>query len=75
LYINIHEAALVNYPAMDLRIDKASYSLSAAWYQMYSAIKPICKPLPKTPWRTIIVSDKATDILASHPILNLNDPS
>ena len=42
---------------------------------MRSETKRICKPRTKTPWRTIVVSDKAADILASKLILNLNEPS
>ena len=75
LYINIHEAALVNYPAMDLVIDKATFTLSSALVPDALGNKAYLQTPAKTPWRTIIVSDKATDILASHTILNLNDPS
>lgn len=75
LYINIHEAALVNYPAMNLVIDKADFNLSAALVPDALGNKAYLQTPAKTPWRTIIISDKATDILASHTILNLNDPS
>ncbi len=75
LYINIHEAALVNYPAMNLVIDKATFNLSSALVPDAIGNKAYLQTPAKTPWRTIIVSDKATDILASHTILNLNDPS
>jgi hypothetical protein len=75
LYINIHEAALVNYPAMDLHIDKSTFTLSSVLVPDALGNKAYLQAPAKTPWRTIIVSDKATDILASHTILNLNDPS
>jgi hypothetical protein len=75
LYINIHEAALVNYPAMNLHIDKSNYSLTSVLVPDALGNKAYLQTPAKTPWRTIIVSDKATDILASHTILNLNDPS
>lgn len=75
LYINIHEAALVNYPAMNLHINKADYNLSSVLVPDALGNKAYLQAPAKTPWRTIIVSDKATDILASHTILNLNDPS
>ena len=75
IYINIHEAALVNYPAMDLHIDKSNYSLSCVLVPDALGNKAYLQAPAKTPWRTIIISDKATDILASHTILNLNDPS
>ena len=75
LYINIHEAALVNYPAMNLHIDKSNYTLSSVLVPDALGNKAYLQAPAKTPWRTIIISDKATDILASHTILNLNDPS
>ncbi len=75
LYINIHEAALVNYPAMNLHINKANFTLSSVLVPDALGNKAYLQAPAKTPWRTIIVSDKATDILASHTILNLNDPS
>ena len=75
LYINIHEAALVNYPAMQLHVDTASYELSARLVPDAYGNKAYLHAPCHTPWRTIIVSDKATDILASNMILNLNDPS
>ena len=75
LYINIHEAALVNYPAMQLHVDTASYELSARLVPDATGNKAYLHAPFHAPWRTIIVSDKATDILASKMILNLNDPS
>ena len=75
LYINIHEAALVNYPAMNLVIDKSNFNLTSFLVPDALGNKAYLQAPAKTPWRTIIVSDKATDILASHTILNLNDPS
>ncbi|MEI7965593.1 MAG: glycoside hydrolase family 97 protein [Chitinophagaceae bacterium] len=75
LYINIHEAALVNYPAMNLHIDKSNFNLSSVLVPDALGNMAYLQAPAKTPWRTILVSDKATDILASHTILNLNDPS
>ena len=75
LYINIHEAALVNYPAMNLHIDKANYNLQATLVPDALNNMAYLQTPAKTPWRTIVISDKATDILASHLILNLNEPS
>jgi glucan 1,4-alpha-glucosidase len=75
LYINIHEAALVNYPAMNLILNKSNYSLQAHLVPDAIGNKAYLATPAKTPWRTIIVSDKATEILASKLILNLNDPS
>ncbi|MDB5133789.1 MAG: glycoside hydrolase family 97 protein [Mucilaginibacter sp.] len=75
LYINIHEAALVNFPAMQLHVDNNTYKLTASLVPDAVGNKAYVHAPFNTPWRTIIVSDKATDILASKMILNLNDPS
>jgi hypothetical protein len=75
LYINIHEAALVNYPAMQLHIDKTNFKLSSNLVPDAFGNKAYLQTPFSTPWRTILVSDKATDILASKTILNLNEPS
>lgn len=75
LYINIHEAAQTNYPAMQLRADRASFKFNAALVPDPVGNRAYLKTPSITPWRTIIVSDKATDILSSKMILNLNEPS
>jgi hypothetical protein len=75
LYINIHEAALVNYPAMNLHVNKTDFTLSSVLVPDALGNKAYLETPAKTPWRTVLVSDKATDILASHTILNLNEPS
>lgn len=75
LYVNIHEAALINYPAMQLHVDRDIYKLSASLVPDVMGNKAYLRSPDHTPWRTIIVSDKATDILASRMILNLNEPS
>lgn len=75
LYINIHEAALVNYPAMNLHVNKTDFTLSSILVPDALGNKAYLQTPAKTPWRTVLVSDKATDILASHTILNLNEPS
>lgn len=74
LYINIHEAALVNYPAMQLEVKKAKNSLVSKLVPDPVGNKAYLETPFSTPWRTIIISDKATDILASNIILNLNEP-
>lgn len=75
LYINLHEAALVNYPAMNLVIDKSSFTLNAHLVPDAVGNKAYLIAPVNTPWRTIIVSDKATDIIAANRmILNLNEP-
>ncbi|HMI01737.1 MAG TPA: glycoside hydrolase family 97 protein, partial [Pedobacter sp.] len=75
LYINIHEAALINYPAMQLHVDKSNFNLSARLVPDAEGNKAHLYAPCHTPWRTILVSDKAADILASKTILNLNEPS
>jgi hypothetical protein len=74
LYINLFEAALVDYPAMQLHVDRASFKLIASLVPDAAGNKAYLKTPSHTPWRTVIVSDKATDILASKMILNLNEP-
>ena len=75
LYINIHEAALVNYPAMNLMVNKNTFRLSSHLVPDPVGNKAYLQAPAKTPWRTIVVSDKAADILNSRIILNLNEPS
>ncbi|MDB5031698.1 glycoside hydrolase family 97 protein [Mucilaginibacter sp.] len=75
LYINIHEAALVNYTSMQLHVDIATYKLTASLVPDALGNKAYMSAPCYTPWRTIIVSNKAADILESKIILNLNDPS
>jgi glucan 1,4-alpha-glucosidase len=74
LYINIHEAALVNYPAMQLHVDKSKFTLESRLVPDFSGNKAYLQTPFATPWRTIIISDKATEILSSKLILNLNEP-
>jgi|APTNR8051073442_1049403.scaffolds.fasta_scaffold00005_345 hypothetical protein len=75
LYINIHEAALINYPAMDLTVDKGKLTLTSHLVPDAHGNKAYLQTPSTTPWRTIIVSDKAVDVLASKTILNLNEAS
>jgi hypothetical protein len=75
LYINIHEAALIDYPSMQLHVDKSTFGLSANLVPDARGNKAYMRTPFHTPWRTVIVSDKATDILSSKIVLNLNEPS
>lgn len=75
LYINIHEAALSNYPAMNLIIDKNKLQFHAQLVPDALGNKAYLQAPAHTPWRTINVSNKAADILMSRMILNLNEPS
>ncbi len=75
LYINIHEAALINYPAMSLNIDATTLKMSSHLTPDAVGNKGYMQTDAQSPWRTIVVSDKATEILASKMILNLNEPT
>jgi len=75
LYVNIHEAALVNYSSMQLHVDTATYKLTAALVPDAVGNKAYMHAPCHTPWRTIIVADNAPAILESKMILNLNEPS
>src|SRR5690606_5351675 len=75
LYINIHEAALVNYPAMSLAVDANNFKMRSHLTPDAVGNKGYMQTDTQSPWRTIVVSDKATDILASRLILNLNEPT
>ncbi|MBF0576037.1 glycoside hydrolase family 97 protein [Dysgonomonas sp. GY617] len=75
LYINIHEAALVNYPAMHLNVNDKEFELSSHLAPDKNGNRAYIQTGNVSPWRTIVVSDDARDILASNLILNLNEPS
>ncbi|SMO90749.1 Glycosyl-hydrolase 97 C-terminal, oligomerisation [Flavobacterium resistens] len=74
LYINIHEAALKNYPAMCLNVNDKTFSLSSHLVPDAVGNKGYIQTGSFTPWRTVVVSDDARNILASKMILNLNEP-
>ena len=74
LYINIHEAALVSYPAMHLNLNPENYLMSAHLTPDKNGTKGYIQTGSTSPWRTIVVSDDARDILASNLIVNLNEP-
>jgi len=74
LYINIHEAALVDYSCMHLNLDDKNLVFTS-WLTPDAQGNMAHMQTPcQTPWRTIMVSDDARDILASNLILNLNEP-
>ncbi|TPD70567.1 glycoside hydrolase family 97 protein [Flavobacterium microcysteis] len=75
LYINIHEASLVNYSCMSLNLDDSNMILESWLTPDAIGDKGYLQAPTQSPWRTIVVSDKATDILASKLILNLNEPT
>lgn len=74
LYVNIHEAALVDYPCMHLEINPQTLTFTASLTPDAMGWKGTMQTPRHTPWRTIQVADNACGILASRLILNLNDP-
>ena len=74
LYINLHEAALVNYPCMHLNLDEQHLIFQSHLTPDAKGDKGHLYTPCHTPWRTIMVTDDAREILASRLILNLNDP-
>lgn len=74
LYINLHEAALINYSCMHLNLDDKNMIFESWLTPDAIGDKGYMQAPNHSPWRTIIVSDDARDILASKMTLNLNDP-
>lgn len=74
LYINIHEAACVDYSTMHLNLDDKTMTFES-WLTPDAYGAKGCMQTPcKSPWRTVMVSDDARDMLSSNLILNLNEP-
>ncbi len=74
LYINIHEAALVEYACMHLDLDDENMIFESHLTPDAQGAKGYLQAPCKSPWRTVIASEKAGDILLSHITLNLNEP-
>ncbi len=74
LYINIHEAAVLDYPTTNLDLDDENFVLRTWLTPDAEGVKGRMQAPCKTPWRTIMVCNSATDVLASRLILNLNEP-
>jgi len=74
LYINIHEAACVNYPTMHLNLDDKAMVFESWLTPDAEGLKGYVQTPFCTPWRTVMVSDDARQMLASNLILNLNEP-
>jgi glucan 1,4-alpha-glucosidase len=75
IYLNIFEAAVVNYPVMQLDVDIKNYKLISSLAPNVLGDKAYLQTPCVSPWRTIMVSDDARDIVGSKMILNLNEPS
>ena len=74
LYINLHEAALVDYSCMHLDLDDKKMVFRSHLTPDAQGWKGYLQAPCRTPWRTVMVSDDCRDILSSKLILNLNDP-
>ena len=74
LYINLHEAALVDYSCMHLNLDDKNLGFESWLTPDADGFKGRLQAPCHSPWRTVMVSDDARDILSSHLILNLNEP-
>lgn len=74
LYINLHEAALINYSCMHLNLDDKNMIFESWLTPDAKGDKGYIQAPSYSPWRTIIASDDAREILASKMTLNLNDP-
>ena len=74
LYINIHEAACVNYPTMHLNLDDKNMVFESWLTPDATGMKGYMQTPCQTPWRTVLVSDDARDMLACKLTLNLNEP-
>lgn len=75
VYVNMHEAALIGYPAMLIDVDTENYKMKSHLVPDRLGVSAYLQMPFNTPWRTLIVSDDARDILASQLVLNLNEPN
>ena len=75
IYINLHEAALINYSCMNLNLDDENFIFESVLTPDALGMKGFMQAPLKTPWRTIIASKNAGDILLSSITLNLNEPT
>jgi glucan 1,4-alpha-glucosidase len=75
IYISILEANLTNYADMTLKVDKENLLFQSELVGNDSGIKVQTKTPFVTPWRLILISDKATDLVSSRTVLNLNEPN
>ncbi len=75
VYLNISEASLIGYPAMHLEVNSKTHLMKSHLTPDAQGMKGYIQTPFNTPWRTIIISPKAEEILASKLILNLNEPT
>ncbi len=74
IYLNIHEAALVDYSCLHLELDDKNFVFTSWLTPDAQGNKGHLQTTCTSPWRTLIMSDDARDILASNLVLNLNEP-
>ncbi|MBQ0114568.1 MAG: glycoside hydrolase family 97 protein [Bacteroidales bacterium] len=74
IYLNLHEAALVDYSCMSLNVDEKNFILESWLTPDAQGNKGHMQTPCQSPWRTVMVTDDARDILKSRLILNLNEP-
>lgn len=74
IYVNIHEAALVDYSCMHLDLDDKNFIFTSQLTPDAQGNMAHMQTPCQTPWRTVIISDDARDMLSSNLILNLNEP-
>ncbi len=74
IYINLHEAALIDYPCMHLNLDEKNLVFTSWLTPDAQGMKGYVHTPLNSPWRTMIISDDARDMLSSNLILNLNEP-
>jgi len=76
VYLSFHEAALIDYAGMTLKVDTINLKLKSDLVGSGRTAYKVKRTLPfNTPWRTIQITDKASDLIASKMILNLNEPN
>ena len=74
LYLNIHEAACVDYATMHLNLDDKNFVFESWLTPDATGMKGYMQTPCQTPWRTVMVSDDARTMLSSKMIYNLNEP-
>lgn len=75
IYMAFHEAALVNYAEMTLKIDKDNLLMQSELVGNDTGIKAKLQTPFSTPWRMVLITNKATDLIESRTVLNLNEPN
>lgn len=76
IHLSFHEAALVDYSGMTLKVDTENLRFKSSLVGSKNTDYKVKRTLPfKTPWRTIQITDNAPDLIASNLIVNLNEPN